>query len=128
MAGASLADGGGSQELAALVEHGLLDDRVRSGQDRLRERQAQRLRRLKVDHQLELGGLLDREVSGFGALQNLVYVGGGAMEAVGDVRSVGHEAAGLRELSGSENGRQLVFLRKVPDESSVSRRQPIEKH
>src|SRR5215470_9815939 len=91
-----------------------LDNLVGSHEYGLWDRQAQRLRGLEVDDQLELGGLFDREVSGFGALQNLVYVGGGAMEAVGDVRGVGHEAAGLRELSGSEDGRQLVFFAKSP--------------
>jgi hypothetical protein len=42
-----------------LVEHALLDDLVRPHQHRLRDRKAKRLRRLEIDHQLELGGLLD---------------------------------------------------------------------
>jgi hypothetical protein len=39
-----------SQELAALVEHVLLDDPVRSSQDRLRDRQPKGVRGLEVDH------------------------------------------------------------------------------
>src|SRR4030095_3723886 len=43
-----------SQELAALVEHALLDDLVRTQQQRLRDRDADGLRALHVDNQLEL--------------------------------------------------------------------------
>ena len=60
MAGGSLADDGGSQELAAWVEHGLLDDLIGSPQDRLRDRQADGLRCPQVDYQFELGRLLNR--------------------------------------------------------------------
>src|SRR5262247_4798490 len=38
---------------------------------RLRDRQPERSRGLEVDHQLELGRLLDREVAGLGALEDL---------------------------------------------------------
>jgi len=55
----SLADEGCSQELAALIEHGLFDDMIRLQQYRLRDRQSKRLRGLQIDHQLKLRGLLD---------------------------------------------------------------------
>jgi hypothetical protein len=61
-AGGNLAEGDLPQYLTALVEHGLLDDLVRSQQDRLRDCEAERLGRLHVDHQLELRGLLDGQV------------------------------------------------------------------
>jgi hypothetical protein len=41
-----------------LVEHALLDDLVRSQQQRLRDREAERLRCLQVDNQFEFRGLL----------------------------------------------------------------------
>ena len=53
---------------AALVEHALLDHLVHSHQQRLRDRQAERSRSLQVDHQLELGRLLNREVGRLRAL------------------------------------------------------------
>ena len=53
MAGGSLADDGWSQEQAALVEHGLLDDLVRPQEQRPRDRQANGFRRLHIDDQLE---------------------------------------------------------------------------
>ena len=73
MAGGSLAD----VELAALVEHGLLDHLVRSQEQRLGNREAESLGSLEIDDQLELGGLLDGEVGGFGALEDLVDIEGG---------------------------------------------------
>src|SRR5262249_52353429 len=43
-------------------------------QDRFGKSQSQGSRRVKVDHQLELGGLLDGKISGLGASEYLVYV------------------------------------------------------
>ena len=37
----------------------------------MRRSEAERFRRLQVDHQLELGRLLDRKVAGLGALEDL---------------------------------------------------------
>jgi hypothetical protein len=62
------------EELAALVEHGLLDDLVRSQEKRLRDCESKSLRGLEVDQQLELGWLLDGEVSWLGALENSTRV------------------------------------------------------
>src|SRR5215510_1974469 len=74
MAGGSLADDGGSQELAALVEHGLFDDLISAKQERLRDRQAERLGGLEVDDQIKFRGLLHRQVSRLRALEDLVDV------------------------------------------------------
>ena len=60
-----------SEELAALVEHALLDDLVRPPQDRRRDRKAKRLCGLQVDHELELRGLLNRQIGGLCAFQDL---------------------------------------------------------
>ena len=69
-----------------MVEHALFDHLVCLEEDRLRNREPQRLGRFEVDDQLELRGLLDGEIGGLGAFQNLVHVGGGAPEALGDIR------------------------------------------
>jgi hypothetical protein len=45
-----------------------LDDVVRPRQQRRRDREAERLRGLEVDDQLELRWLLDGEIGRFGAL------------------------------------------------------------
>ena len=91
MAGGSLADDGRSQELAALVEHALLDHLVRPQQQGLRDCEAEGLGGLKVDHQLELRRLFDRQVRGLGALEDFVDVGGGTAEQIWNVRTVGYE-------------------------------------
>src|SRR4029453_9131439 len=78
MAGGRLADDGCSQELATWVEHALLDDPVRPLQQCLRDCQAECLRRLEIDDQFELRGLVGGEVGWFGTLEDLVHVGDGA--------------------------------------------------
>jgi hypothetical protein len=50
----------------------LLNDLVGPDQQRLRDRQPQRLRGLQVDHELELGGLLDWDINGLGALERIL--------------------------------------------------------
>ncbi len=49
----------------------LLNHPIRLEEDRLRNRQAERFGGLEVDHKLELGGLLNGEVGGLGALEDL---------------------------------------------------------
>ena len=56
-----------------------LDDLVRSHENRLRDREAERLGDLEVDDQLELSRLLDGEISRLGTLEDLVDVGGGPL-------------------------------------------------
>ena len=67
---------------AAWVEHGLLDDLIRPQQERLRDRQAERLGGSEIYDQLELGRLLNGEVSGLGALEDLVHVSRGPSEQI----------------------------------------------
>ncbi len=54
--------------------------------------EAERLRGLEVDDQLERGGLLDGEVSGLPTLDEFVYISGGALPEVGGAWSISHEA------------------------------------
>jgi hypothetical protein len=56
----------------------LSDHLVRLKQERRGDGEAQFLRGLEVDDQLELRGLLHRQVGGFGSLQDAVHVVGGA--------------------------------------------------
>ena len=45
-----------------------------------RDRQADLLGRFQIDDELELDRLLDRQIGGLRALQNLVHIGSGAAE------------------------------------------------
>jgi hypothetical protein len=48
----------------------LFDHLVGAGEQRLRHGEAEGLSGRQVDHQLELGRLLDRQVGGFGAFED----------------------------------------------------------
>src|SRR5215467_4202709 len=61
-------------------QHTLLDHLVGALYKGLRNREAEGLGGLQVDHQLELAGLLHGEVAGPGAFQDLVHVDGRAAE------------------------------------------------
>src|SRR5215470_381541 len=103
------------------VRSSVLDNRrsfyylIRPQQERWRDVESQSLRSLEIDHQLELRGLLDRQVGGFRSLQNLVHVGGEESIHVRDAGAVTHEAAGLDEFPPLEDTRQAVSGRQVDD-------------
>ncbi len=82
----------------------LLDHLIRPLQERRRDRQAQGLRGLEVDYQVELCGLLNREISRFRALEDLVHVGGGVPIDIDRVGTVAQKAAVCYELSGADTG------------------------
>jgi hypothetical protein len=65
----------------------------------LRNRQADLLRRLEIDHQLELRRLLHRQIGRLGSLQDFVHVICDAPVAVREVRPVGHEPTGIYSFS-----------------------------
>ena len=97
-----------SQESAALVEQALLDDLVRAHQERLRDREAERLRGLEVDDQLELGRLLDRQVGGLGALEDLVHVSGITSEHVEHISAI-PESSPVRQNEASVRWQEEIF-------------------
>src|SRR2546427_12236157 len=96
------------RDTSQLPYHSLLDHLVRQDQERWWHRDPERLGGLEIDDQLELHRLLDGQVSGLAALQNLVHVGGGAPVEIGVIRAVAHEAASLRDLPPPEHRRQPV--------------------
>src|SRR5215470_18557446 len=73
---------------------GLPDHLVRLEEEHRGNGQAEGLGGLQVDDQLELYRLLDREVGGFSAFQNLVYVGGGSVIHIRVAHAVGDQPPG----------------------------------
>src|SRR5947208_1319322 len=71
------------------------DDFVRPRQHLWRHGQTDLLRRLQVEHQCELLGLLHRQLRRLGALQDLVHVRGETPVLVHGIRRVGYEPPGL---------------------------------
>ena len=60
----------------------LLDHLIGPLEEQRGDRQAERLRGFQIDYQLELGGLLHRELSRPGAFEDLVDIrGGGGLQA-----------------------------------------------
>src|SRR5262245_37469889 len=94
-----------------------LKDLVRTQQQRLWNRQAQRFRRLEVDHKLELGRLLDSKLGGLRTLEDLVDESGGTMIQVRIARPVGDQPSVLGILPGAVNRRQPVLGGKLSDRS-----------
>src|SRR5882672_7892700 len=65
-----------------------LDYPVRAREHSLRDLDTKRFGSFQIDEQLELGGLLDRKISGLCALEYLVHENGGAAEVADQVRAV----------------------------------------
>ena len=83
MAGGSLADESGSEELAALVEHGLLNYLVGAAEDRRGNRETQRPSGPEVDDELELSRLLHGQVGDPGALEDPIDIDSGVSVQLG---------------------------------------------
>jgi len=107
---------------------GLLDELVRPQQQHLRDRQPESLGSLEVYHQLELGGLLDGQVAGLGALKNFVHVDGGMSKAVVKGRSVYDEAASRGVLCRPVHRREAVRRREVHDPCPVKKEHAIRRN
>src|SRR5262252_10945840 len=89
--------------------HRLLDQLIRPLQHRRRERQAEGLGGLEVDDELELRGLLDRQVGGLGPLEDLVHIDRGAAEQVVEAGGLRDQTARFRMLSGLTHHRQVIL-------------------
>ena len=74
---------------------------------------------LAIDDKLERGWLFDRKIGWFGAFQDLVHIGGGASEQVGEARAERHQASILRKLAKSVHGRKAVSGSKSNDPGSM---------
>ena len=73
----------------------LFDDLVGDAKDVGRHREGDRLRGLQVDHQLELGRLDDRKISGLLAFENAAHIDSGLPEIVDLIASIADEPAGI---------------------------------
>ncbi len=86
----------------------LFDHIISLSEQRGRHGEAERIRGLAIDDEFELRRLLDREISRFGALKNLVHVRSGAPEEVGETRAVGHQTPIVREFAKAIHGREAA--------------------
>jgi hypothetical protein len=99
--------------------HQLFYELVGAQQERLRNRQDERLGGRQVDDEFELGRLLDREVGRLRPAQNLVDIVGGAPKLIWPICYIGHQTSGFDELPDSVHGRQSRAQRQGVDANAV---------
>ena len=77
----------------------LFDHLIGPGEDRLWDREAERLAGLEIDDQLKHGQLLNRQIGRLGAFEDLVDVGCRAPVQIREIRKVGYETTVAHERS-----------------------------
>src|SRR5262249_56255305 len=75
----------------------LLNHLIRPPQHGRRDRQPESFGCFQIDHEFELGGVLNRQIRWLGAPEDLVHVSGGTARHVGQILPVRHEAARVGE-------------------------------
>src|SRR6516162_9905135 len=88
-------------------------------EERRGDGQAQFLRGLQVDDQLELHGLLHGQVGGLGTLQDLIHIPGYALELVRTAHPIADEAARLHKWPDAVHGRQAARGRELDEPPAV---------
>src|SRR5829696_6937581 len=100
---------------ASSAKFGSLDHLVGAGEERGRDREAEGVRRLHVNIQLELVRLLNGQHGRFSALDNLIHVHCGATQHLHVAWCIGHERAGNSGFAGMHHRRQTPFERRLND-------------
>ena len=98
-----------------LIEHTCSPEHlVRLKEERWRHREAQHLGGLEIHDKLEMRWPLDRQLTRFGAFQDLVDMRGRAPDHRPDVRAIGQQAPCLRERPPQGHGGQPMFPKAGP--------------
>ena len=94
---------------------------ARAQQERFRDREPKDFGRGQVDDEIELGRLLDRNVTGLCAAQNLVDIVGSAPEQISEVCPVGHQTSCCDVLPEIVHRRQPRGQRQGVDSNLVDK-------
>src|SRR5215813_9220820 len=113
--GGRMSCSGSLRPVAAESEVGSLDDVFGSQQQRRRDGKPERFGGLEIDDQLELGGLLHREIGGLRALEDLVHICGSSMGCVSGIWTIGYKATRLGIEGGWVQHRQAVLHKELDD-------------
>src|SRR5262249_19586870 len=112
-------DKGGQQKFYPGGIASLLDHFVRSEQHVRRNREADLFGCFEIDDELELLRLLDWEITGLGAFQNLVRVCGRAAVLVSIAGRIRHQTPSVHSLWGAIHRWQPVLSRELDDTLQV---------
>src|SRR5881628_4191946 len=96
-----------------LVSRRSINDVIRAQQQRIGNGEVEGLRGLAIDHQLELGRLLDSEVRGLGTLEDPVNIYRDLVNDIRGIPTVGHQTAFLGKPPRERYRRQTVFQRQL---------------
>src|SRR5262245_31011422 len=92
-----------------------LDHLVSDSEQSWREANAECLRGVQVDHELELGRLHHRQVAGLFALENAAGIDTSQAICISDARSVAHQTADFREVARKIDRRHPMVSRERND-------------
>ena len=88
-----------------------LNDLVRAEEQRLGDREAERLRGVEIEHELKLRRLLHRQLAWPRALENPVDIAGRPAQLIVDIHAIGDQAAASREIAAVADRREALFQR-----------------
>src|SRR5205807_9363000 len=110
----------GQKQTHALQQTTLLFDHlIGAREERSRHVDAERLGGLEVDHEPEVGGLLDRQVTDFGTFENPIDITRSSSKHVNFVRSIGNQTAVRRKKREIVHGGQTVSIHDLDDCSAM---------
>jgi hypothetical protein len=98
----------------------LFDHLVGAAEECQRHTDAKRLRGLEVDAQLDLGGLLDRQVGRLFAFEDAGDITAGEAISVGEIGAVADQAAGHDEIAARADRWHAVADRQCGELSTVA--------
>ena len=96
-----------------MVEHGLLDHVIRSQQQGRRDGQAEGVRGLEVQREVQQHRTLDRKIRGLCPLEDLVDLARGTADQIDDIWAIAYEPSCFSKLWKDTDGRQTVLKREI---------------
>jgi len=116
---------GCSQELAAWVEHALLDDLVRPQQHRLRDREPQRGRRLEIHGEVVPRRLHRGQIGGLSALDDSIDVSSCLAEPIVVAWAIRHQSAIANDEAKLLHCGNALYRRELDDSLTIHAREHV---